>query len=249
MKYRVEQLSGVCGISVDTVRFYQGKGLLPAPAREGRVAIYGTEHVQRIRRIRALQRKGLTLQAIRRVVSGSLARPDQDLVAAVADAQTPTDELLTLEELSERSGVPAPLLSAIENEGLALGRMVDGQMRYAASDVELVGQGLRLLEAGLPLTELLALAKKQNESARAIAEESVRLFNTHVRAPIKATSASDEEAAERLVAAFDDLLPAVTALVANHFRRMLLDVAAERIEQQEPSNSATTKKEVAWRAR
>ncbi|GAC1411939.1 MAG: hypothetical protein NVSMB57_07230 [Actinomycetota bacterium] len=249
MQYRVEQLAGVCGISVDTVRFYQGKGLLSPPAREGRVAIYGAEHVQRIRRIRALQRKGLTLQAIRRVVSGSLARPDQDLVAAVADAQTPTDELLTLEELSERSGVPAPLLSAIENEGLALGRVVDGQRRYAASDVELVGQGLRLLEAGLPLTELLALAKKQNDSARVIAEESVRLFDTYVRGPIKATSSSDEEAAGRLVAAFDDLLPAVTALVANHFRRTLLDVAAERIEQQEVSSSATTKKEAAWRAR
>ena len=32
----------------------------------------------------------------------------------------------------------------------------------------------------------------------------------------------DDEAAERLVAAFRELLPAVTSLVAHHFRRVLL---------------------------
>jgi hypothetical protein len=42
---------------------------------------------------------------------------------------------------------------------------------------------------------------------------------------------SDAEAAERLVATFRDLLPAVTALVAHHFRRVLLAVAEEHIER------------------
>ena len=37
MRYRVEQLAAACDVSVDTVRYYQSRGLLPAPEREGRV--------------------------------------------------------------------------------------------------------------------------------------------------------------------------------------------------------------------
>ena len=79
MRYRVEQLAAACDVSVDTVRYYQTLGLLPAPTREGRVAWYGAEHADRIREVRTLQRKGLTLAAIRRVVSGELGPADADL--------------------------------------------------------------------------------------------------------------------------------------------------------------------------
>ncbi|MGH2530083.1 MAG: MerR family transcriptional regulator, partial [Actinomycetota bacterium] len=78
MRSRVEAVAAACDVSVDTVRYYQSKGLLPPPGREGRVAWYGTEHVERIREIRALQRKGLTLAAIKRVVEGGLGRVDAD---------------------------------------------------------------------------------------------------------------------------------------------------------------------------
>ena len=67
MDYRVEQLASACDISVDTVRFYQARGLLPPPRREGRVAIYGADHAERIRRIRTLQAQGLSLAVISRV--------------------------------------------------------------------------------------------------------------------------------------------------------------------------------------
>ena len=53
MRYRVEQLAASCDVSVDTVRFYQSRGLLPQPEREGRVAWYGDDHAERIRRIRS----------------------------------------------------------------------------------------------------------------------------------------------------------------------------------------------------
>src|SRR3954453_15444834 len=72
VRYRVEQLAASCDVSVDTVRFYQSRGLLPQPEREGRRAWYGDEHAERIRRIRERQGKGLTLAAIRRVLDGDL---------------------------------------------------------------------------------------------------------------------------------------------------------------------------------
>ena len=46
----MEQLAAACDVSVDTVRYYQSLGLLPPPEREGRVAWYGAEHAERIRR-------------------------------------------------------------------------------------------------------------------------------------------------------------------------------------------------------
>ncbi|MHB8511936.1 MAG: MerR family transcriptional regulator [Actinomycetota bacterium] len=240
MEYRVERLASACGVSVDTIRFYQSTGLLQAPAKEGRTAIYSSEHLERIRMIRALQKKGLTLNAIRRVVRGSKA--DQDLVAAVAQAAS--EELMTREELAQRSGVPESLLHAIEVQGLLMGRTVEGEQRFSASELELVKQGMRLLEAGVPLDELLKLAKKQSQAAYTIAFEAVRLFDEFIREPIKATSQNEQEETARLTSAFSELLPAVTDLVASHFRRVLLEVAEKRIEGIEE-----LKKAAGWRAK
>jgi alkylhydroperoxidase/carboxymuconolactone decarboxylase family protein YurZ len=63
----------------------------------------------------------------------------------------------------------------------------------------------------------------------AIATRAVDLFDRHVREPIRDTAGSEEAAAAELVAAFDTLLPAVTNLVATHFRRVLLATAEERL--------------------
>ncbi|MEA2671395.1 MAG: hypothetical protein QOG45_1615 [Chloroflexota bacterium] len=233
MTYRVERLAAAAEVSVDTVRYYQSQRLLPPPRRQGRLALYGEEHVERIREVRALQRKGLTLAAVRRVLEGRLGAADQDLAAAVAAvrAEGETEELLGLDELAQRSGVAAPLLQAFERAGLRLGRSVDGDHRYSSADVEMVRLGLRLLDSGLPLPELLALARDHDEHVRAVAERAVELFDEHVRGPVRATAADDTEAALRLVTAFREIFPAVTRLVSHHFREVLLDVAEEHIER------------------
>jgi DNA-binding transcriptional MerR regulator len=233
VRYRVEQLAAACDVSVDTVRYYQTLGLLPAPAREGRVAWYGAEHADRIREIRTLQRKGLTLAAIRRVVRGELGPADADLAAAVAAARGADgdDQLLTLEQFADRSGVPASLIQAVEREGIRLGRPVDGVERYTASDIELVRTALRLLEFGLPLGDLLSLARDADAAMHGLAERAVELFDEHVRKPIRDTAGSDGEAADQMVVAFGELLPAVTQLVSHHFRRVLLETAEAHIER------------------
>jgi DNA-binding transcriptional MerR regulator len=232
VRYRVEQLAAACDVSVDTVRYYQTLGLLPLPAREGRVAWYGAEHAERIREVRALQRKGLTLAAIRRVVQGELGPADADLAAAVAAARGTDDGAqLTLEEFADRSGVPASLIQAVEREGIRLGRPVDGEERYTAADIELVRTALRLLEFGLPLGDLLALARDADAAMRGLADRAVELFDERVRKPIRDTAGSDRQAAEQMVEAFGELLPAVTALVSHHFRRVLLEAAETHIEQ------------------
>jgi len=105
-----------------------------------------------------------------------------------------------------------------------------GQNLREAADIEIVRGALRLLEYGLPVSDLLALARDTNEAMVGLAARAVELFDRHVRKPIIDTSGSSEDAAGQLVEAFDVLLPAVTNLVANHFRRVLLAEAEERLE-------------------
>lgn len=224
MDYRVEQLASAADVSVDTVRFYQSKGLLPPPRREGRVAWYSDEHLERLDRIRRLQARGLTLAVIGRLLSGELDTADEALVTALAEP--PAEATLTVEELADRSGIPLALLQAVEREHLLVPRR-DG---YTSEDVEVAKAGLRLLEHGIPLPEVLALAREHHQAMRRVAERAVELFDEHVRHPLRESGLPDEEAAARLVEAFQQLLPATTALVGYHFTRTLLAVAQEHIE-------------------
>ncbi len=111
MEYRVDELARQIGLSVDTVRFYQGRGLLPPPERRGRVAIYGDAHLARLQRIRTWHEAGLTLAGIRRLLDRSGGEADEALVEAVA-AERVGERTLTRAELAAESGVAEPLLAA-----------------------------------------------------------------------------------------------------------------------------------------
>lgn len=239
MRYRVDELAGQCGVSVDTVRFYQARGLLPPGQREGRLSWYSEEHRLRLGRIRDLKEKGFSLATIRRLMDGELDAADEALAGAVSSPLAEAEggePLFTLEEFAEQTGIPQALIQVIERQGLLVSPAQGEGPRYSAADVKAAGAGLALLQAGLPLDELLALAKEHDRAARATAERAVELFDTYVRAPIRSSSQSDAEAAERLVESFRTLLPATTSLVAHHFQQVLLATARARFEGQNPQN-------------
>ncbi|MBV9078565.1 MAG: MerR family DNA-binding protein [Methylobacteriaceae bacterium] len=62
------------GVGVETVRFYQRRGLLPVPARDGApghgaaIRRYGSEALRRLRFIRAAQAAGFTLTEIAELI-------------------------------------------------------------------------------------------------------------------------------------------------------------------------------------
>lgn len=248
----MDELATRADVSVDTIRFYQARGLLPPPRRQGRVAYYDGEHLGRLGQIRQLRQAGLTLATIRRLVDGELDAADQALATALSagaggqdeagppvpggaspagDGARPEADLLTLEELAERTGIPEALLRSVEREGLLVPRILGGRPRYTEDDVAVARAGLRLLEVGLPLPDVLELARRHHEATRATAEQAVALFDAHVRQPMRNAEMRDEERAAGLVQAFLELLPATVTLVSHHFRRTLLAVAQEHIEQ------------------
>jgi len=229
MEYRIEQLARAAGVPVDTVRFYQGKGLIPAPRREGRVTWYTEQHLDRLRRIRELQQRGFTLTVIRRFLEGELEASDEALVAAITHPSAP--ETLTLDELSERSGVAVPLLKSLEQAGLLVAADAEDEPRYPASDLDSLAAGLKLVEAGVPLPDLMALGREHADSVEATARRAVELFDRHVRERIQAAGGSQEDAERRLLQLFEELLEASGTLVRAHFERTLLRAAREHVER------------------
>jgi DNA-binding transcriptional MerR regulator len=239
--YRVEELAARAAISVDTIRYYQARNLLPPPTRIGRVAWYDDEHLERLAHVRRLQGRGFTLAVIQRLLAGELDHADEELIAAVAN-ETETEAAplgspngdegwLTIEQLAARSGIPLVVLEAVVREGLLVPHRVQGNDRYSHADVTAAAAGLRLLEHGLPLPELLELARVHTVAMRATAQRAVELFDRYVRQARRAEGIAEDEAAERLVLAFEEVLPATLAIVSHHFRRTLLAVAQEHIER------------------
>jgi DNA-binding transcriptional MerR regulator len=143
-------------------------------------------------------------------------------------------ERLSLEQLAERTGVSTTLLEVLAREGLLVPRADDPQGPYTAADVDAVNAGLALMEAGVPLSELLALARDHDRAMRALAERAVDLFARYVMDPIRGESESEAEAAQRMVAALQAMLPAASAVVSHHVGRRMMAAARARIDDDPP---------------
>lgn len=238
-RWRVEELAEISGTSVDTIRFYQKRRLLDAPQRDGRIAWYGPEHVETLARIRELRLRGLTLALIGRLVRGELDAADEPLAAAVATASMTGDTApdahapianLTIDDLAKHTSVPAAMLQPLIDAGLLQPTRIDGTPYFSHTDVTTIGAGMQLVGTGLPMNEVLDLARAHHERTRATAEQAVAMFDAHIRSPLRDSELSDGDKAAQLVDAFRVMLPAVTALVEHHFRQVLLAVAQEHLE-------------------
>jgi len=66
---KIGDLAARCGVSRDTIRFYEREGVLPRPKRTSSLyRVYGHEDVGRLSFIRQAQGLGLTLDDIRELV-------------------------------------------------------------------------------------------------------------------------------------------------------------------------------------
>lgn len=75
---RIGELSRAVGVDVETVRYYEKAGLLPAPARQANgYRVYGSPHLERLAFIRHCRALDIPLADIRRLLE-FLASPDAD---------------------------------------------------------------------------------------------------------------------------------------------------------------------------
>jgi DNA-binding transcriptional MerR regulator len=245
MEYRVEELAAAAGVAVDTIRFYQSQRLLAPPVRRGRVVWYGADHLERLRRIRDLKRQRLTLDQIHRVVE----RPEtQPLLTALVE-ESRGGQLFTRREMAAAAAIPEALIRAAESASLLEPVVIDGEPRFSEADVEMARSGLRILEAGFPMHELLAIAMRHQGHVAEVCDQAIDLFDSQIR---QRATGGDPEA---ISAAFRELLPQVTILVARHFQRTLVARAMERLGRAEERDALaaavvateSARLEVAWR--
>lgn len=218
-EYRVDELAAEVGISVELLRSYQSKGLLPAPIHRGRVAYYDDRHLDRLRAILDLKHQGYSLRMIANLLEHPVPGP-----ATLADTLgEPEEEPFDLRELARRTRVPPAMLRSLEASGVLRPRRFQGQVQYTTADVRAVRMLLSLIGDGLPIEEFLRVARTQIEAAEEVAAGAVELFLEYVREPLLARKLSQKDEAEQLVAAFGLLLQATSTLISYNFQRLVIN--------------------------
>ena len=156
-EYRIDDLARAAGTTTRNVRGYQDRGLLPRPAKRGRIAIYTDNHLARLTLINDLLKRGYNARHIADFIKGmqrgdGLAKilgveeilaepwskaPSERVSAATLQSIVSSIDPLDFEKMAEM-GLIAP---------------DDGDYLLLDSDT-VYGFG-RLIELGLSLTSLL----------------------------------------------------------------------------------------------
>lgn len=122
----IARLAAAAGVGVETVRYYQRRGLLPVPASLGEVRRYDESDVRRLRFIRRAQAAGFTLEEIGELLAldrtGDRARVRALATERVAALDAKIAELDSARAALERlrstcaSGTrgPCPILEAFD---------------------------------------------------------------------------------------------------------------------------------------
>lgn len=122
----IGKLAAAGGVGVETIRFYQRKGLLEQPTRESGIRRYGSEDLRRLRFIRQAQTAGFTLQQIKELLeldagedrsrARELAKERVDaLNATIAQLQQARDALVRLATACSNSNKgPCPILTSFD---------------------------------------------------------------------------------------------------------------------------------------
>jgi MerR family mercuric resistance operon transcriptional regulator len=122
----IGKLAAAGGVGVETIRYYQRRGLLGTPTRDREIRRYGSDDLRRLRFIRQAQSAGFTLDEIKELLDldSSEDRPRaRELAKArvkaldekIAELEQARDALRRLaRECGSGSAGPCPILAAFE---------------------------------------------------------------------------------------------------------------------------------------
>lgn len=225
--YRAAELAAAAGITVQLLRSYQSKGLIEPPRHEGRVAWYRDAHLERLHWIRDLKDRGYSLKMIHAAVLADEDTPDPTRTGL----EPPPATTLRLRDVAERSGLPTPMLRALEASHLLRPHRIGRTYRYTEADVRAVRQVLTLLGVGMPLEEFLHIAEPQLATADQLATDAVAVWMRQVATPGRMDGLSDAESASRVVASLRVMVGAISGLVAYNVERAVLNEAQAALKQ------------------
>lgn len=201
-EYTLSELEERSGVAARNIRFYTGREMLPPPRRQGRVALYGPEHLVRLELIRELQAHGFTLAAIATYLERMPTEGTPDTIrlhrTLLASWMSDRPETLTRAELYERAGreLAGDELEVLEAVGI-LAPLEGGVFEVAPT---LLSLGVEMVELGLPLRAAERAKRVIERHARALAEELTDIFLDDVWPAYKdsgAPAGAIQEAVER----------------------------------------------------
>lgn len=229
----VDELAARANVSVRTVRFYAGRGLLPPPQLEGRLGRYGQVHLVRLELIRELQRLGYTLAAIEKYLERIPldARPDEvALHRALLAPWVPEDrEELDRAELERRVGRTVTDAEIDTLVSLGVLQRADGRT-VAGAGPALLSTAVGLLDLELPPSLTLAAAKIVEKHTRALAGELQAAFQDQVLRPYAERGKPADER-ERLRALMEKLKPVTVQAVVTAFQAGVNDAIRASLPQ------------------
>jgi MerR family mercuric resistance operon transcriptional regulator len=130
----IGKLAAAAGVGVETVRFYQRRGLLGTPSRADGIRRYGSDDLRRLKFIRQAQTAGFTLKEIRELLdlddSEDRARAREmakSRIAALdeqmAALKAARDSLLHLaQECGKGGSGPCPILASFDQSSRSRSR-------------------------------------------------------------------------------------------------------------------------------
>jgi len=171
---RMRELAARSELPRTTIQHYLREGLLPEPERPARnAAVYGDEHLERLRLIQRLRGPGgggLPVAQVRRVIELVEQGIDADLAiglqkAVVGEGFAPPGQALDLAQLAERTGTDVSVLNDWLERGMLVPAWVDGEPYFDAADVELL-EHLSVVRRLATPAELGKIATKIEEISR-----------------------------------------------------------------------------------
>jgi DNA-binding transcriptional MerR regulator len=186
-EYTIDELAQVGGSTVRNIRAYQDRGILPPPFKKGRVGIYSTAHLTRLRLITDLLEKGFSMSNINEMIIawqsgqdiGQLLGLEQILGEPWSEE---IEEIITLDQLIQLFGTSMSeselrnaLDLAVELNILAL----DSQ-KLIVKKPQMFKAGVILFNSGVPILDILNLAKTLELSVENIAKEMVATVSRHL---------------------------------------------------------------------
>nr|WP_202505315.1 MerR family transcriptional regulator [Streptomyces sp. SID1046] len=182
-RYRREDVARAAGVKVRNLRYYQERGLLPPPRREGRIAWYSDDHLTRLRLISDLLGRGYTVNGIAELLQaweegGGLSQLlglEREMTRDWVQEEPVT---LSRRELRELFG---PTATAEDTRRAAeLGYVtIDGDL-VTYPNRRLLEATLTLVRQGVPLAEILDAGEFVQAQAAAVADRFVGLFRRYV---------------------------------------------------------------------
>ncbi len=185
----IDELAERTGMTVRNIRAHQTRGVLPPPTVRGRTGFYSEEHVARIELTRELQKEGLNLEAIRRMLQGAdgAATEIVDLTRTLrAPFEEEAGEIVDVAELAEHwreaveEGRGAELLARGERLGV-LRSLPDGKVEVISP--RMLNAAIALAELGFGPDAVFAVAEKLRGMADEIAAMFTELFVEEVWKP------------------------------------------------------------------